>query len=126
MSLRFLLTLSGSLEALVGVLALLVPAVPLSVLFGAPAEPVASAVTRLFGAAIFSLGFACIAARDNVDSAAGLALCKGMTGYNLLAAGVLVWIGNGLGLGSLLVWAAAGGHAALGGCFVAALMRSRR
>ena len=69
MSLRLLLIISGGLEALVGVLALLSPAMVVSLLIGAPVDQLASVLVRLFGAGVFSLGLACLQARDDAGSA---------------------------------------------------------
>jgi hypothetical protein len=75
---------------------------------------------------VFALGLACLKARDDVGSPAGLAVSIGKTGYNLLAAAVIIWAAAGLGLGGLLLWAAGIGHAVLGALFVAGLIQARR
>jgi hypothetical protein len=121
MSLKLLLTVSGSLEALVGVLTLISPTTAVSLLLGVPVDPIASVLTRLFGAGVFALGLACLKARNDTGSPAGLAVSIGITSYNLLAAVVLIWAAAGLGLGGLLLWAAGIGHAVLGALFVAGL-----
>lgn len=126
MSLRLLLTLAGGLEILAGVLTLISPATAVTMLLGVPVDSVASVLTRLFGAGVFALGLACLKARDDVGSTAGLAVSVGMTSYNVLAAVVLMWAAAGLGLGGLLLWAAGIGHASLGALFVSALVTSRR
>jgi hypothetical protein len=126
MSLRLLLTVSGGLEALVGLLTLISPATTVSLLLGGQVDPIASVLTRLFGAGMFSLGVACLKARDDARSAAGLAVSIGITSYNVLAAVVIIWAAAGLGLGGLLLWAAGIGHAVLGAFFVSALVVSRQ
>jgi hypothetical protein len=126
MSLRLLLTISGGLEVLMGVLALLSPATVVSLLLGSPMDQLSAVVTRLFGAAVFALGLACLKARDDVESAAGLAVSLGITSYNILAAVVITWAAAGLGLGGLLLWLAGIGHAVLGALFVSALVTSSR
>jgi hypothetical protein len=126
MSLRLLLTLSGGLEILAGVLTLISPTTAVTMLLGVPGDPIASVLTRLFGAGVFSLGLACLKARDHVGTSAGLAVSIGITSYNVLAAVVLIWAAAGLGLGGLLLWAAGIGHAVLGALFVSALAASRR
>jgi hypothetical protein len=126
MSLRLLLTLAGGLEILAGVLTLISPTAAVTMLLGAPVDSIASVLTRLFGAGVFALGLACLKARDDVRSAAGLAVSIGITSYNVLAAVVLIWAAAGLGLGGLLLWAAGIGHAILGAMFVSALAASRR
>jgi hypothetical protein len=126
MSLRLLLTLSGGLEILAGVLTLISPTTAVTMLLGVPVDSVAAVLTRLFGAGVFALGLACLKARDDVGTPAGLAVSIGMTSYNVLAAVVLIWAAAGLGLDGLLLWAAGLGHAALGALFVSALVTSRR
>ena len=126
MSLRLLLTVSGGLEALVGLLTLISPATTVSLLLGGQVDPIASVLTRLFGAGMFSLGVACLKARDDARSAAGLAVSIGITSYNALAAVVIIWAAAGLGLGGLLLWGAGIGHAVLGAFFVSALVVSRQ
>lgn len=119
MSLRLLLTVSGGSEALVGVLTLISPATVVSVLLGEPTDSIAVLLARVFG-----LGLACLRARDDVESAAGLAVTIGITSYNVLAAVLLVWAAAGLGLGGLALLAAGIGHAVLGVLFVSSLVGS--
>ncbi len=126
MSLKLLLKISGALEALVGVLALISPAPLVSLLLGVPTDSLATVLARLFGAGVFALGLACLKARNDVGSPAGLAVSVGITSYNVLAAVVLIWAAAGLGLGGMLLWAAGIGHAVLGALFVAALVGRRR
>ena len=126
MSLRLLLTLSGVLEILAGLTALIAPGPLLSLLLGGPGDPIASVLARLFGAGVFALGLACLKARHDVASPAGLAVSIGITSYNGLAAVVLLWTAAASGLGGLLLWGAGIAHAALGALFVSALVTSRR
>jgi hypothetical protein len=126
MSLRLLLTLAGGLEILAGVLTLISPTMAVTMLLGEPVDSVASVLTRLFGAGVFALGLACLKARDDLGSPAGLAVSIGITSYNALAAVVLIWAAAGLGLGGLLLWGAGIGHAILGALFVSALVASGR
>ena len=78
MSLRLLLTLSGGLETLVGVLTLISPATD-RCLTGGPVDASTIVLARLFGAGVFALGLACLKARDDVRSPAGLAVSIGIT-----------------------------------------------
>ena len=126
MSLRLLLTISGVLEVLVGVLALISPAPVVSLLLGGPVDPIALVLARLFGAGVFALGLACLKARSEVASPAGLAVGLGITSYNVLAAVVIIWAAAGLSLGGMLLWAAGIGHVVLGALFVSALVGMRR
>ena len=126
MSLRLLLTISGGLEVLVGVLALISPVTVVSLLLGSPPDLIGGVLARIFGAGVFALGLACLKARDDVGSAAGLAVSLGITSYNVLAAVVIIWAATGLGLGGALLWGAGILHIALGALFVSALMTSRQ
>ena len=126
MSLRLLLTLSGGLEILAGLPALIIPAPVVSLLLGSPLDSIGVVLTRLFGAGVFALGLACLKARDDVGSPAGLAVSIGITAYNVLAGVVLLWTAAGSGLGGLLLWGAGIVHAALGALFVSAFVASRR
>jgi hypothetical protein len=125
MSLRLLLTICGGLEILAGSAALIVPAPVVSLLLGASMDPIASILARLFGAGVFALGLACLKARHDAASPAGVAVSMGITTYNLLAAVVLLWTAAASGLGGLLLWGAGIGHAVLGALFVSALVTSR-
>ena len=126
MSLRLLLILSGGLEILAGLPALITPAPVVSLLLGMPVDPIAVVLARLFGAGVFALGLACLKARNDVGSPAGLAVSIGITAYNVLAAVVILWAAAGLGLGGLLLWGAGIGHAVLGVAFISALVTTRR
>jgi len=125
-SLRFLLTVSGGLEVLIGLLVMLSPTATVSLLLGSPPEPITAVVARLFGAAAFALGLTCLRTRDDVRSAAGLAVSVGITCYNVLAAVLILWATAGLGLGGLLLWIAGIGHAVLGWLFLSALVSASR
>jgi hypothetical protein len=125
-SLKLLLTLSGGLEALVGVLTLLSPTTAVMILFGGPVDTMTPVVTRLFGAGAFSLGLACLKARDAAATSAGLAVSLGMTSYNVLAAVLIIWAAAGLGLGGLLLWGTGMAHAVLGTLFVSSLLALKR
>ena len=123
MSLRLLLTISGCLEILAGLPALIIPRPVVSLLIGSPLDSIGVVLARLFGAGVFALGMACLKARDDVRSPAGLAVSIGITSYNVLAAVVLLWTAAGSELGCLLLWGAGIGHTTLGALFVLALTR---
>jgi len=89
-------------------------------------DPIASILSRLFGAGVFALGLACLKARNDVASPAGLAVSLGITAYNLLAAVVLLWTAAASSFGGLLLWGAGIAHAALGALFVSVLVVPRR
>jgi hypothetical protein len=126
MSLRLLLVLSGGLEVLVGVLALISPVMAVSLLLGGPVDQIASVLAQLFGAGVFSLGLACLKAREHAGTPAGLAVSIGIASYNVLAAVLIAWAAAVLGVGGLLLWGAGIGHAVLGVAFLSALVTVNR
>ena len=126
MSWRVLLTLSGGLEILAGLGALITPALVVSLLLEVPVDAIALVLTRLFGAGVFALGLVCLKARNDVGSPAGLAVSIGITAYNVLAAVVLLWTAVGSSLGGLLLWGAGILHAVIGTLFVSALVTSKQ
>ena len=126
MSLRLLLTLSGGLEIFAGLPALITPAPVVSLLLGSPPDSIGVVLARLFSAGVFALGLACLKARNDVGSSAGLAVSIGITAYNVLAAVVLLWTAAGSGLGGLLLWGAGIVHAVFGVLFLAFLSGTRR
>ena len=105
MSLRLLLTLSGCLEILAVLLALITPAPVVSSLLEMSMDPTVSVLARLFGAAVFVLGLACLKTRHDVRNPVGLAVSLGITGYSGLAAVVLFWTVADSGRGGPLLWA---------------------
>jgi hypothetical protein len=123
MSLSFLLALAGGLEILAGSAALIIPAPVVSILLGSSLDPIASVLARLFGAGVFALGLACLKARHDAGSPAGVAVSIGITAYNVLAAAVLLLTAAGSGLGGLLLWGAGIGHTTLGALFVSVLLK---
>lgn len=126
MSLRLLLTLSGGLEILAGLPALITPALVVWLLLGVPVDAIASVLTRLFGAGVFALGLACLKARNDVGSPASLAVSLGITAYNVLAAVVLLWTAAGSDFGGLLLWGVGIVHAVFGVLFLSVLAGTRR
>ena len=139
MSPRNLIFIFGTLEILVGIVALLHPESILHWLFGATKVAVAKifartfqgssdvvviVALRLFGAAILSLGLVCLKARNDLQSPAGKAVVFGFTCYNILAAVVIIWAGLASGLGGALWWFAGLGHAVLGVLFIKAILEA--
>lgn len=122
MSPTLLLTLSGGLEAIGGILTLVAPALAVDVLTGRPADLMAIVWARFFGAGMFSLGLVCLSARTHASTPAGIAVVYGITAYNVLAASLLFWAIASVGLGGGLLLAAAFTHAVFGLLFLRALM----
>lgn len=124
MSLKLLLTLSGCLETLAGLLALISPTAVVSLLLGGSIDASGLVLARIFGAGLFGLGMACLTAREDVGSPAGFAVSLGITSYNVLATVILFWAVAGIRLGGALLWGAGILHAVLAALFVAALAGS--
>ena len=103
MSLRLLLTLSGGLEILAGLPALISPAPVVSLLLGVPVGQLAAVLARFFGAEVFALGLACLKARDDVGSAADLAVSVGITSYKYAGSRGNYLDCNRVGTGRLVV-----------------------
>lgn len=82
---------SGWIEVVFGVAALIVPLMVIEALGGTGAEAATLALIRLLGAATWGLGVAALLARNHLDGAAGLAAAYGLGLYNLLGAGVLLF-----------------------------------
>lgn len=122
MSLRWLLMMFGGVEALGGALVLIVPETIIDVLLGGSVDRGAIIFARFFGIAIFTLGLACLMARDHLVNPAGLGLVYSATSYNLVAAVLIGWAAESLGVGSLLLKAAGLGHAVLGFLFVRGIL----
>ena len=126
MSLRLLLALSGGLEILAGLPALITPTPLVSLLLGSPPDSIGIVLARLFGAGVFALGLACLKARNDIGSPAGLAVSIGITAYNVLAAVVLLWTAAGSGLGGLLLWGVGIVDTVFGVLFLSVLSGTRR
>jgi hypothetical protein len=88
---RTLLIVTAVLEAGTGLSLLLLPSLPVSLLFGASLDtPAALTIARLCGAALLSLGMVCWAARNEKPGHALTGLVVAMLFYNTAAVGLLV------------------------------------
>ncbi len=122
MLLRQLLTLSGAIEAIGGILTLIAPAVVVTVLLEPSPDTVAMVLARFFGAGMFALGLVCLKARDHVRSPAGLAVVYGITFYNIASAVLIIWAAASANMNGPVLMMAGLGHAVLGILFVRELM----
>lgn len=123
--LKVLLTLSGGLEASVGAVALVAPALVVNVLLEVPAESASLVLARFFGIGILSLGVAALQARHDTESRAGISVAYAMTCYNLVVATLLIWAVVVVDLGGWFLWLAGIFHIVFGILFLQAL-RSHR
>jgi hypothetical protein len=102
-----LLTTTAVLEAPTGLLLVLLPAPVLVLLFGWR-QPGAEALVmaRLAGGAVLGLRVSSWAARRRTDASGQRAVLTGVVTYQVVAAGVLVYVGAGLGMVGPLLWPA--------------------
>ena len=112
-STKALLSVTAWLETITGVALLASPSVPASLLLGASLDPLGSAVARVAGAAVLSLGVACWLARRDGESRPGRAVASAMLVYNLAVVVVLAHASLVLGATGVLLWPAVGLHTAL-------------
>jgi hypothetical protein len=97
-----------------GILLLLYPALPLTLLLGVE-EAVSGTliVTRFAGAALLAIGVACWLARNDEGGPALLGLLAGVLVYDVAAAILLAYAGVVLRMVGLALWPAVALHAAL-------------
>jgi hypothetical protein len=107
-----LFIVTAAIEAGAGLALLVVPAQGIRLLFGAAVDAFpATAIARVAGAALLSLGAACWWARNDERSAASRALVRAMLLYNAAVVAVILFGGFGA-LGPLL-WAVVVVHGAM-------------
>ena len=88
-----LFIVTAALEAGAGLALLVMPAVAIGLLFGAADAFPATAIARLAGAALLSIGAGCWWARDDARSAASRALVRAMLLYNAAVVAALLYTG---------------------------------
>ena len=118
--LRLLMIVSGGFEAAFGASAILATHTLIGAL-GTEAGTSAMFFARVLGAATLALGIAALLARDQLETKGGLAASYGLTLYNVLAAGLILWTAAVAGLGGAALWGAGLFHALIGVLFVYAL-----
>jgi Kef-type K+ transport system membrane component KefB len=112
---KALLIVTAVLEAGIGLTLVVSPSVPVSLLFGTALDtPTASAVGRVAGAALLSLGVACWQARNDEQSRAGKGLIAAILLYNTAAVALLAYAGLGSGLVGVGLWPVIVVHLAMG------------
>ena len=124
---KLLLILAAVIEAVAGLALLLIPAVAVSALLGAPLDTATGLVAgRIAGAALVALAIACWQARNGERGSPAMGVVEAMSFYNFAAAIVLVYAGTRLDLRSALLWPAIVLHLALGASCVTTLWFARR
>ena len=102
---KTLLAVTAALEAGVGLLLALMPALPIWLLLGVPPDSAAaSVVARLVGLALLSLGVGCRPVRVTMSRAAPRAVVAAMLLYHVTATALFIYTRIGLGLSGLALW----------------------
>ena len=102
---RAYLTITTVAEAAIGVVLLMSPSLPVSLLLGARLEqPVAAIVARVAGAALLALAVACWFARNDGHSRAVRGLFAGLLIYNVATIVLLVYAALALDLAGVALW----------------------
>jgi hypothetical protein len=122
----FIVTAFG--EGGIGLLLLVWPPVPMTVLLGVDhPSPEGACAARIAGAALLALAVACWLGRNDHDRPAQQGLLLGVLLYDLAAAGILAYAGWFLGLAGIALWPAVGLHVALAvWCVVSFRIKPRR
>jgi hypothetical protein len=121
-AMNLLLKLTACLEALTGLVLIVVPAFVVRLLLGAEISGAAFPLGRVAGVALLALGVACWLASYDVHSCAARGVSSGMVIYNL---GVVIVLGaSGLQSppGGVLLWPVVILHAAMAVWCVASLL----
>src|SRR5689334_21953203 len=123
---RLLLIFAAVVEAAAGLTLLLMPAVAVAVLLGAPLDaPAGLVAARMAGAALVALAVACWRARNGERGSPATGVVEAMLFYNFAAALVLAYAGLRLNLHGALLWPAVVLHLCLGGWCVSNLWLTR-
>jgi hypothetical protein len=107
---RSVLGIAAAVEAVTGLLLIVVPHLLAKLLLGAEVTGVAVVIGRVAGIALLSLGVGCWLGRQ--EATGGWAL-SAMLLYNVLVTLYLAWVGLGAEFVGVLLWPAVVVHAAL-------------
>lgn len=110
MAVFWLLSAAAAIEAVTGLVLIISPQSVGSLLLGADLAAAGSAVGRVAGIALLSLGLVCWISRQVANKNAVVA---GMLTYNLLVTAYLMYLGFGGNLVGSLLWPAIAIHAVL-------------
>ena len=119
---RSVLGVAAAIEAVTGLLLLIVPHLFVTLLLGADVTGAAIVIARVAGIALFSLGVSCWFGR--LEANGGWALAA-MLLYNVLVTIYLAGVGFGTELAGALLWPATAVHALLTGLLGSAWLKSR-
>ena len=119
---KALLSITVVLEVPFGVALLASPALPASIVLGAPLDtPTGLTFARLAGAAVVALGIACWRALQDGRSRSATGVVAAMLFYNVVVIAILMYARLGLGVGGIVLWPAVVLHAVLAACCIACL-----
>jgi hypothetical protein len=89
---KALLTVSGLIEGVTGLVLGILPSLLVSLLLGTPiTDPTAILLGRLTGASLLSIASACLLSRTAIEASV---MVKVMLGYNILSTTLLVYAGS--------------------------------
>ena len=122
---KSLFVVTAVIEVGIGLALLVSPALPASILIGAPLDtPAGLVVGRLAGAALIALGLACWGARQDEHNRAATGIVSAMLLYNVAAVVVLAFAGLGWRLFGAGLWLAVVLHALMAVWCLACLRES--
>jgi hypothetical protein len=123
---RTLLIVTALFEAATGFALAVSPSLLVSLLIGSPLDTrPGSAVGRLAGVALLTVGLVCWLARNDQQSRVTAGLVAAMLFYNVAAATLLAYARIGLGLSGMGLWPAVALHTALALWCIACLRTSK-
>jgi hypothetical protein len=128
---KSLFVVTAVIEVGTGMALVVTPALPVSVLIGAPLDtPAGLVVGRIAGAALVALGLACWGARQDEHNRAATGIVSAMLLYNVTAVVVLAFAGLGWRLFGVGLWPTVVLHALMAVwclvCLRESLNRSKR
>ncbi|HUU66162.1 MAG TPA: hypothetical protein VMW57_02620 [Methyloceanibacter sp.] len=121
--LKLMMLVSGLVEVVFGVSALIAPAMVLEAVAAGAGDVPTVALIRLLGAATLGLGVGALFARNHLDTAGGLAAAYGLGLYNVIGGFVLIL--SAVSAGGAGLWPGAILHTVIAALFVYAFVMAR-
>jgi hypothetical protein len=123
---RPLLLVSAIAEGPTGLAFLLVPNIPVWILFGLPLDnPLAMLIARIGGGALIAVGVACWRTAEDAESRAATGLVLALLIYDLIVLALFAYARFLLGLSGIGLWVALIAHLILALWCIACLRQSR-
>jgi hypothetical protein len=114
-SVKTLLTITAAIETSTGIALVVAPSVVVLLLLGTPLDsPAGLVISRVLGAALFSLGAACWFARVDTQGRAAVGLIAAMLLYNFAVIALLAHARIGLGMSGVGFWPVVILHSVMG------------